>query len=61
MYLAFRPVDRMARSLAARKHGSLAHWGGYFRLAGKWDDPRSTEDIVAEVVASRTSGREVTF
>ena len=29
-----------------------------FDLCGSWDDPRPAEEIVAEIIAARTPGRE---
>lgn len=53
-------AETLPRGATARL-SIAAQLGLWQQLAGHWIDDRSAEEISAEVLASRTSGREVTF
>jgi hypothetical protein len=47
--------ERMKRKTPVSKATQVRLWKN---LSGKWEDSRSTKDIVADIYQSRTAGRE---
>lgn len=51
--------ESVRRPRAREQEGSTQSWADHF--AGKWQDQRSTQQIVEDIHAARTSNQELTL
>jgi plasmid stability protein len=56
-------LERSLREYTAEKRHDVisteAQLELWSKLAGEWEDPRSTDEIIADILSHRTPGREV--
>ena len=53
--------DLPTKTLRALKKRAARQLAALRAVAGKWEDDRSAEEIIAEIEGARTPGREVDF